>query len=176
MLGQRCDITLSAFTIHSLNWPHGSSPRGTRPLWRPFNSHHTLFTLCECSIIPCICCTESVCATKGVYSMPNNFSLACIFFITCAATVQTCLANCGLCMWLWLTCSSEICFHLQRRLSNLSCLKGAGIAGGIRVNAVSLWPCGGLQNPAETFPGLSSWTQFYIYTVYVVYSSSTLGA
>lgn len=23
MLGQRCDIILSAFTIHSLNWPHG---------------------------------------------------------------------------------------------------------------------------------------------------------
>lgn len=53
-----------------------SPPRGTRPVWRPFNST----THRECSIIPFICCTESVCATKGVYLMPNNFRLACIFF------------------------------------------------------------------------------------------------
>lgn len=84
--------------------------------------------------------------------------------------------GCALPVWLWLTCSSEICFHLLKRLSNLSYLKEAGIAWRIRVNAVSVWPCGGLQNQAETFLSLSSWTQIYMQYIYIMYLSSTLGA
>lgn len=143
-----------------------SSPRGTRPVWSPFNSHHTPFTLRECSIIPFICCTESVCATKGVYSMPNNFRLACIFFITCAATVQTCLANSGLCV----TCSSEICFHLLRRLSNLSSLKGAGICC---IFMTLWWPAEpGWDLSGPVYIRIVLYIPVYIYNIFIFYFGS----
>lgn len=129
MLGQRCDIILSAFTIHSLNWPHGprSSPRGTGPIWRRFNSHRTLFTFRECSIIPFICCTERACDTKGVYSIGNNFRLANLFFYHLHCNSSNMSGKLGCACGLWLTWSSEISIHLLKRLSNLSCLKGPGI-------------------------------------------------
>lgn len=106
-----------------------------RSVWRSFNSRHTVFTFLECSYVPFICCTERVCAANSV-EVTQQGTLDCQYpFITCTAIVQTCLATCGLPVWLWLTCSSQNSIHLVGRLSSLSCFKR------ISVNVVFLWPC-----------------------------------